>query len=152
MAEPAGESGADPIRHVVFRVAGERFALPLAAVREVVLPQPPFALVPRVSEAVRGVMNLRGRVLPVVDLAPLVGLAGQPLVAGQGQVLVLEREKRSLGFLIGQVLGVEPIVVPPGGDDAILRGVVTVKGSAVSVLAPAGLGAAADGLFGSGAP
>jgi purine-binding chemotaxis protein CheW len=150
MADPAAEPGADPVRHVVFRVAGERFALPLAAVREVVLPQPPFARVPRVSEAVRGVMNLRGRVLPVVDLAPLVGLAPQPLVGGQGQVLVLEREKRSLGFLIGQVIGVEPIAVPPPGDDRVLRGVVVVKGGAVSVLAADGLGEAADGLFGAG--
>lgn len=148
MAEP----GADPIRHVVFRVAVERFALPLASVREVVLPQPPFARVPRVSEAVRGVMNLRGRVLPVVDLAPLVGLAPQPLVGGQGHVLVLEREKRSIGFLIGQVLGVEPVVVPAGSDDPILRGAVVVRGVAVSVLAPEGLGAAADGLFGIGSP
>ena len=137
------------MRHVLFRVASERFALPLEAVREVVLPQPPFARVPRTSDAVRGVMNLRGRVLPVVDLAPLVGLAPQPLVGGQGQVLVLEREKRSLGFLIGQVLGVEPIQVPAGSDDSILRGAVVVKGVAVSVLAPDGLGAAADGLFGS---
>lgn len=150
MADPAG--GADPVRHVVFRVAGERFALPLGSVREVVLPQPPFARVPRVSEAVRGVMNLRGRVLPVVDLAPLVGLTPQPLVAGQGQVLVLEREKRSLGFLIGQVIGVEPVSVPFPGDDPVVRGVVTIKGAAVSVLAPEGLATAADGLFGSGGP
>jgi purine-binding chemotaxis protein CheW len=140
VAEPAVGPGAEPVRHVVFRVVGERFALP----------QPPFARVPRVSEAVRGVMNLRGRVLPVVDLAPLVGLAPQPLVAGQGQVLVLEREKRSLGFLIGQVLGVEPVQLPPPGDDPVVWGVVTIKGAAVSVLAPEGLAAAADGLFGSG--
>lgn len=150
MAEPVAAQGADPIRHVIFRVAGERFALPLGVVREVVLPQPPFALVPRVSEAVRGVMNLRGRVLPVVDLAPLVGLPAQPLVGGQGQVLVLEREKRSLGFLIGQVMGVEPVALPPPGDDPLLRGVVVVKGVAVSLLSPDGLATAADGLFGSG--
>jgi purine-binding chemotaxis protein CheW len=152
VADPGAEPGADPIRHVVFRVAGERFALPLGVVREVVVPQPPFALVPRVSEAVRGVMNLRGRVMPVVDLAPLVGLAPQPLVGGQGQVLILEREKRSLGFLIGQVMGVESIVMPPPGGDPLLRGVVVVKGVAVSLIAPDGLATAADGLFGSGPP
>ena len=78
------------MRHVVFRVASERFALPLEAVREVVLPQPPFARVPRVSEAVQGVMNLRGRVLAVVDLAALVGLPAQPLRQGGGQVLILD--------------------------------------------------------------
>ncbi len=150
MSESGAAPAADPIRHVIFRVAGERYALPLGVVREVVVPQPPFALVPRVSEAVRGVMNLRGRVMPVVDLAPLVGLAPQPLVGGQGQVLVLERDKRSLGFLIGQVMGVESIALPPPGDDPLLRGVVVVKGAAVSLIAPDGLAAAADGLFGAG--
>ena len=44
-----GWAGAVPMRHVVFRVGGERFALPLEAVREVVLPQPPFARVPRAA-------------------------------------------------------------------------------------------------------
>ena len=56
------------MRHVVFRVAGERFALPLDAVREVVVPQPPFARVPRSSEAVRGVAA--GRAGAVTVLAP----------------------------------------------------------------------------------
>src|SRR5438105_447504 len=87
-AEPAAEQS---IRHVLFRVGQERFALPLDAVREVVNPQPPFARVPRTSDAVRGAMNLRGRVVAVVDLAPLVGLPAQPLAAGQGQVVILDR-------------------------------------------------------------
>jgi purine-binding chemotaxis protein CheW len=81
-------------RHVVFRVAGERFALPLGAVREVVVPQPPFARVPRAGGAVRGVMNLRGRVVAVVDLAELMGLPPRALAAGYGQVVILERDRR----------------------------------------------------------
>ncbi len=85
------------MRHVVFRVARERYALPLAAVREVVVPQPPFARVPRASEAVRGVMNLRGRVIAVVDLAALVGLPAQPLQAATGHVLMLDPGTRARG-------------------------------------------------------
>ena len=100
------------MRHVVFRVASERYALPLSAVREVVVPQPPFARVPRSSEAVRGVMNLRGRVVAVVDLAALVGLAPQRLEAASGHVLILDQGKRALGFLIGGVLGVETLAPP----------------------------------------
>ncbi len=34
-------------RQVLFRAGGERFGLPLESVREVVIPQPPFARVPR---------------------------------------------------------------------------------------------------------
>src|SRR5438093_13018098 len=109
-------------RHVLFRAGGERFALPLEAVREVVIPQPPFARVPRTAPGVRGAMNLRGRVLAVVDLASLVGLAGRPLAAGQGQVVVLERDKRGFGLLIDAVLGVEPLGAPErSGESPVAR-------------------------------
>lgn len=136
------------MRHVVFRVAGERFALPLAAVREVVLPQPPFARVPRSSDAVRGVMNLRGRVVAVVDLAALVGLAPQPLAAESGHVLILDQGKRTLGFLIGGVLGVEPLAPPEEAAPGVVRGVASASSGAVTVLGPEALAGEASRLFG----
>jgi purine-binding chemotaxis protein CheW len=138
------------VRHVVFRVATERYALPLEAVREVVLPQPPFARVPRASEAVRGVMNLRGRVVAVVDLAALVGLAPQALAEGVGQVLILDQGKRTLGFLIAGVLGVEPLVSPDAGGAALVRGVTTARAGAVTVLGASALAEQAVALFGAG--
>ncbi len=137
------------MRHVVFRVAGERFAIPLAAVRDVVLPQPPFARVPRASEAVRGVMNLRGRVVAVVDLAPLVGLAPQPLEGAAGQVLILDHGKRALGFLIAGVLGVEAISPPEGAGPGVVRGVAPAAGGAVTLLGADALAAEAERLFGA---
>jgi purine-binding chemotaxis protein CheW len=100
-AQPALEA-----RYVLFRAGGERFALPLSSVREVVLPQPPFARVPRSGAAVRGAMNLRGRVIALVELAALLDLPREPLATG-GQVLVLEAERPSLGVLVQAVLGVE---------------------------------------------
>ena len=135
-------------RHVVFRIAGERFALPLEAVREVVVPQPPFARVPRSSDAVRGVMNLRGRVVAVVALAALVGLAPQPLAADAGHVLLLEHGKRALGFLIGGVLGVEPLEPQGEASPGVVRGVAAGRAGAVTVLAPDALAGEAQRLFG----
>ena len=141
-------AAADP-RHVLFRAGGERFALPLEAVREVVTPQPPFARVPRASEAVRGAMNLRGRVVAVVDLAPLVGLPPQGLSPGQGQVVVLDRDRRALGLLIEGVLGVEALGLPErGGAGTVARGIVNVGGNAVTVLDPDALASQSRALFG----
>jgi purine-binding chemotaxis protein CheW len=136
------------LRHVLFRVAQERYALPLEAVREVVLPRPPFARVPRVGGAVRGVMNLRGRVVAVVDLAELMGLEPRALAEGYGQVVILERDKRSLGLLIAGVLGVEPLTPAEGTADGVVRGVATASMGAVTLLAPDALAAAAAALFG----
>jgi purine-binding chemotaxis protein CheW len=135
-------------RQVVFRVGTERFALPLSSVREVVPPHPPFARVPRAGGAVRGVMNLRGRVVAVVDLAALVGLPSQPLAAGQGQVIILDREKRALGLLISLVLGVEPLVLTEEAGEGLVAGVATGRLGAVTLLRVEPLAAAAAALFG----
>lgn len=136
------------MRHVVFLVASERFALPLSAVREVVLPQPPFARVPRSSDAVRGVMNLRGRVVAVVDLAALVGLAPQLLRASAGHVLILDQGKRTLGFLIGDVVGVETLSPAEEDAEGVVRGVASGAAGAVTVLGAEALATEAEGLFG----
>jgi len=136
---------------VLFKAGGERFALPLETVREVVVPQPPFARVPRAAPAVRGAMNLRGRVVAVVELAPLLGLPAEALGPSQGHVLVLDRDRRALGLLVSSVLGVESVAVEPGatsrapGEPA--RGVAEVGGVAVTVLDADALDARAAALF-----
>jgi len=136
---------------VLFKAGGERFALPLETVREVVVPQPPFARVPRAAPAVRGAMNLRGRVVAVVELAPLLGLPSDALGPSQGHVLVLDRDRRALGLLVSSVLGVESVAVEPGtasrqpGDPG--RGVAEVGGAALTVLDAGALDARAAALF-----
>jgi purine-binding chemotaxis protein CheW len=137
----------DP-RHVLFRAGGERFALPLASVAVVVPPDPPFAHVPRTAPPVLGAMGLRGRVVAVVEMAPLLGLPAGKLAPGAGQVLVLERERRALGFLVDAVMGVEPIEPPATpGDGLPVKGLSAVRGSPVAILDPDALAAAAGRLF-----
>jgi hypothetical protein len=120
-------------------------------VREVVLPQPPFARVPRSGAAVRGAMNLRGRVLPVVDLAALLGLpAPAPLGERDGQVLVLEGPRPSMGLLVTCVLGVERLEaeLPATG---LAVGLGQARDGAATLLDGAALAAAAGAQFGAGA-
>jgi purine-binding chemotaxis protein CheW len=136
------------VRHVVFRVGVERYALPLEAVREVVVPQPPFARVPRSAEAVRGVMNLRGRVVAVVDLAALIGLEPQALDPARSHVLILDGGKRAVGLLIGGVIGVEPIAPPADAPQGLVRGVAPARLGAVTLLGAPALAAEAARLFG----
>ena len=136
------------LRHVLFRAGGERFALPLESVTVVVPPAPPFAHVPRTGPPVLGAMSLRGRVVAVVEMAPLLGLPGRAPGDGGGQVLVLDRERRALGFLVDEVLGVEPVDLPDrSGERLPVKGLSTVRGSPVAVLDPDALAAAAQRLF-----
>ena len=133
-------------RHVIFGAGGERFALPLAAVNAVVPPDPPFALVPRTAPPVLGAMGVRGRVVAVVEMAPLLGLP--PGRVAQGKVLVLERDRRALAFLVDEVMGVEPLDLPATtGEGTPVRGLTSLAGSPVAVLDPDALAAAAHRLF-----
>jgi purine-binding chemotaxis protein CheW len=137
------------MRHVVFRIEKDRFALPLGAVREVVLPPEGFTQVPRTPPAVRGVMNLRGRVVTVVDLRTLLGIEGS---SASLKVVLLDRGRRDLGFLVTEVDGIESIerVAPSTARaEAKVRGVARLGGQAVTVLDPDGLDGAITGLFGS---
>jgi purine-binding chemotaxis protein CheW len=137
----------DP-RHVLFRAGGERFALPLASVSVVVPPDPPFAFVPRTAPPVVGAMGLRGRVVAVVEMGPLLGLPARNGSAGPGQVIVLERERRALGFLVDGVIGVEPVDPPdrPGAGPPV-AGLASLRGAPVAILDPEALAAAAQVLF-----
>jgi purine-binding chemotaxis protein CheW len=63
---------------LIFELGGQRYGLPVSAVREIVravLPVP----VPGASGAIEGVVNIRGCVVPVVDARRQFGLPGKPL-------------------------------------------------------------------------
>lgn len=106
-------------RSIVFRVGHARCALPLTSVREVVVPQP-LSQVPRAPEAVLGIMNLRGRVVAVVDtVMALTGEVGR-VARGEGlppartrlrdgRILLLERGRKEIGLLVNEVEGIEPL-------------------------------------------
>ena len=86
---------------VVFALGEERLALPMSAVREIVRPLP-LAPVPRAPELLLGLANLRGRVLPVLDLRRLVG--AEPREPDDAtRVLVLEWRGSRLGLVVDAV-------------------------------------------------
>jgi purine-binding chemotaxis protein CheW len=135
------------MRHVVFRLGKEHYALPLSAIREVVVPPKRFTPVPRAPAIIRGVMNLRGRVVTVVELGTLIGAGEQE--SGE-RVVLLDRGRRDLGLLVSEVEGVESIervTGAPGQRAVAVRGVARVGGWAVTVLDPDGLDQAVLGWF-----
>ncbi len=63
-------------KYLTFRLGEEIFGLPILKVQEIIGMMPVTA-VPRVPEYVRGVINLRGKVIPVIDLRLKFGLEGK---------------------------------------------------------------------------
>jgi purine-binding chemotaxis protein CheW len=69
---PAAAAG----KYLTVALAGEAYAFPVARVREIIrLPQ--ITAVAQMPPHVRGVVNLRGAVIPIVDLRVKFGLAAQ---------------------------------------------------------------------------
>ncbi len=92
-----------PAPLLFFRVCEETFSLPLADIREVALPGH-LSRIPKSPGALPGVMNLRGRIVVVVDVGLL--LRGRSSWTGKGseRLLVLDEGRRDIGLLVSEVL------------------------------------------------
>lgn len=83
---------------VLFRLGQEEFGLPVSSVVSIIRYETPTN-VPRSGEAVLGVINLRGRVIPVVDLAQR--FSGTPFVPGlTSRIIVAEGSAGPLGVAV----------------------------------------------------
>jgi purine-binding chemotaxis protein CheW len=70
----------EAMQYLTFQVAGQEYALAIKKVREIV-EYGALTKVPRTPAAIRGVINLRGNVVPVIDLALLFGIIAAPITA-----------------------------------------------------------------------
>ena len=111
---------ARPAQYLGFSLAGEMYAIELLRIREII-EHVPITRVPAMPSAVLGVINLRGRVVPVVDLAAKLGLGPRPITRWTCFVIVevtLDGERTTLGLLADSVsevldLGPDDIEPPP---------------------------------------
>lgn len=99
---PAGHSPAEG-QFVSFELAGEKFAVPMAPVQEIIR-LPEVARLPLAPPALLGLANLRGRVLPLLSLRRLVGLPDLPQ-NDASRALVIHCGQ-ALGFLVDRVCSV----------------------------------------------
>lgn len=86
---------------VSFELAGEVYALPVSHVQEI-LRVSAITRVPHAPHPVRGVTNMRGRVLPVVDLRVRLGLETLK-IDKRSRILVLGSRGRTIGLLVDVV-------------------------------------------------
>jgi purine-binding chemotaxis protein CheW len=98
---------------VVFRLGREQFAAPITRVREILRPLK-VTRMPRAASYVRGLFNLRGQVLPLVDTKARLGLvprstpeqAQAQAREAKARVMVLEAQGESVGLMVDEVLEV----------------------------------------------
>jgi len=126
---------------VGFRIGRETFGVPIAMVREIVR-VPEITSVPNAPEYIEGVINLRGRIIPVVDLRKRFG-EKEITSTKKNRVVVVELEARLIGLLVNSAS--EVLRIPPSeiqapqdvfqeGELNYITGVGKLKGRLVILL------------------
>ena len=109
--------------YVAFLIDREEYGLPVESVREV-LRVGEVTRVPQAPAHIRGVTNVRGSILPVVEIRTRIGLP--PLDPGpSARIVVLEVGERALGLLVDRVTRVAKVKVseiePPPAEVVTAR-------------------------------
>lgn len=113
--ESMDPDGADARRqYLTFRIADETYGIPIETVAEIVGLQK-ITSVPDARPYVKGVINLRGTVIPVIDVR--VRLAMEPLrIDERTCIVVVQLERTLVGLLvdrIAEVIDVDPEKIEP---------------------------------------
>ena len=105
------------VRSCLCRLNGELFAVDIRCVREVIVAEH-HASVPGAPSDVLGVLNLRGKIVPWVDIGPVLGLP--PGVSGPGrEALVVEAGVGEMAIAIQEILGIESLNETAPSQEAI---------------------------------
>ncbi len=95
-------------------VGDEEFAVPILSVQEINRMMQ-ITRVPQSPDFVEGVINLRGKIIPVIDLRKRFGLQAAEQSA-DSRIIVVEVASRVIGFTVDQVnevLRISPEIVEP---------------------------------------
>jgi purine-binding chemotaxis protein CheW len=99
---------------VGFRIGQETFGVPISLVREIVR-VPAITSVPNAPDYIEGVINLRGRIIPVVDLRKRFReKVGEP--SKKNRIVVVELEGRLIGLMVNSAS--EVLRIPPADIEA----------------------------------
>ena len=111
----AKTAGPASTQWVVFTVGDERFGVSATQVQEIVR-YPDVTLVPDMPRFVRGVMNLRGKIIPLMDLQDRFGLPGVVSDASRRAVIAMFGDQ-FVGLVVHSVVGV--VRIPADAIEAL---------------------------------
>ncbi|MEQ1821843.1 MAG: chemotaxis protein CheW [Fimbriimonadaceae bacterium] len=88
---------------VAMRVHDEVFGIQIAIINTVITPQP-ITPVPQTESFVKGVMNLRGKILPVLDLRERFGFSSEPTDCDKNsRIVIVETNGLTAGLIVDEV-------------------------------------------------
>lgn len=127
---------------VSFKLGVEEFATPIRWVREIIR-YLQITTVPNTPDFVEGVINLRGRVIPVIDLRKRLNLPTKK-EEKQTRILNIEIDNKLVGFIVDEVTGVitipsniiekTPDIIVAGVESVYITGVCKLEGRLLILL------------------
>ena len=133
-------------KYLTFSLAGESYGVPVLKVREIIT-MLHITTVPQMPPYVKGVINLRGKVIPVIDLRTKLGLPAASLTVSNCIVVVqitpTGMETKNIGLIVDAVEEVANLThddIEPAPDFGgtinveYLLGMATLKGHVKSLL------------------
>ena len=123
---------------VVFTLGAEQYALPIQQVHEIIRYAQPRSVASTV-DWVRGVISLRGRIVPVYDLAARLGASSE--LSEQTKIVIVETEAETAGVIVDdveEVLTIEDrqIEEVPGADSTLIESIAKIGERLVVLLKP----------------
>ena len=135
----------DEIRQLVgFIIGKDRFALDILMVQEIIR-TPVITNLPNSPVFIEGVINLRGNIIPVIELQKRLNLPGsKDKKTADSRVIIVNVDNRVTGFIVdsvSKILKVQsgtiepaPDIVTAGMDSQYIEGVCDIQGELVTLL------------------
>ena len=133
---------ADILQLVSFNLGAEEFGVDIGAVQEIVR-MPEITKVPRSPDFVEGVVNLRGKIIPVVDLRKRFHMSVGAATKST-RIIIVMVAKRTVGMIVdavSEVLRLDAASVEPTPDmvatqidSAFLKGIAKLEGRLLILL------------------
>ncbi|MGM0579078.1 MAG: chemotaxis protein CheW [Bacteroidota bacterium] len=129
---------------IVFRLGDEEYGLQIGQIKEVV-PTPHITRLPQTPPYVKGVANIRGNVIAVVDLEEKFGLNQHKEEDSNNYTLVVESDEVKMGVLVRELpntLNVKQseiedstnIIQDGGAEQSYIKGIVKLEGRLIIML------------------
>lgn len=104
------------LQFVGFRLENEEYGIPITTIQEIIVMKP-ITRIPQVPESIEGLINLRGSVLPIINLRRLFGLPPREF-DDETRTMIVNVGGRTLGYVVDEVtqvmrIAADQIQAPP---------------------------------------
>ena len=123
---------------VIFTLGSEEYALPIKKVQEIIRYIEPRSVASN-DRSVRGVISLRGKIVPVYDLAGRLGV--DSVVSEESKIVIVETAEQTVGIVVDgvdEVMTIEEdqLEQVPGADTALMDSIAKIDDRLVLLLNP----------------